>query len=99
MAKAGAVLSDAEAAEYQAYNAAGLTQPDKFAGVVVEATAPTGIVYRYQSAEEAKAADAAIKASADAAAENDRLMERVRAEAAKRGVVAADVPPPPMPTG
>ena len=102
MAKAGAALTDAEAAEYQAYSNAGLTQPEKFAGVVVDATKPTGTVYRWQTAEEAKAAEAGAKAAEEAVTEDERLMARVRGEAAKRGggtVVAADAPPPPMPAG
>ncbi len=99
MAKAGQALTDAEAAEYQAYGNAGLSAPDKFAGVVVDATNPRGVVYRYQTMEESKAADDAAKAAESAAAESDKMMTRIRGEAEKRGVIAADAAgaAPPMP--
>lgn len=92
---AGQVLSEAEAREYLAYVNAGIVAPDRFEGVVIDATGPRGIVYRYQTAEEAKAAAEETKAATEATAEHERLRARVRGDAAKRGVTTADLPPLP----
>jgi hypothetical protein len=57
-----------EVREYQAYHNAGISQPDKFANVVIENTDHRGVVYRHATADEQKAAEDAAKASADATA-------------------------------
>lgn len=94
MAKAGQVLSSQEIREYQGYHNAGVSQPDKFANVVIEGTDPRGQVYRHATAEELKAAEDAAKAQTDAVAEQERVTAKIRADAARRS--APDVPP--MPT-
>lgn len=94
MAKPGQTLSPEEVREYQAYGNAGLSLPSKFDGIVVENTDVRGAVYRYATADEQKAADDAARASANATAEHERMMAKVRAEAAKRS--APDAPPPPV---
>jgi hypothetical protein len=94
MAKPGQVLSSQEVREYQGYHNAGVSQPDKFANVVIESTDPRGQVYRHATAEDLKAAEDAAKAQTDAVAEQERLTAKIRADAAKRSVPEV----PPMPT-
>lgn len=93
--KAGQQLSDEQVREYAAYHNAQLPPPEKFDGVVVENVSAVGPVYRWQTDDEAKAAKAAADAAAQAFDDDAALTERVRREAARRGV---DVPPvPPVP--
>lgn len=97
--KAGQQLSDEQVREYAAYHNAQLPPPDKFDGVVVENTTAQGPVYRWQTDEEAKTAKAAADAAVQAVDDDTALTERVRREAARRGVEVPPVPPaPPEPT-
>jgi hypothetical protein len=90
MAKAGQALSRDEVLEVQAYHNAGVSLPDKFNSIVIDNTDHRGAIYRHATADEQKAADDAAKASAEAAAESERMTAKIRAEAAKRAV--SDVP-------
>lgn len=94
MASDGKRLSDDEVRELSAYHAAGIPLPDKYAGVVQDSSQPRGVVYRYATAAEIKDAESGAKAAAIAAEEDAALMERVRAEAAKRGAYVPPAPPP-----
>jgi hypothetical protein len=93
MAKPGQALSPDEMREVQAYHNAGISLPDKFDSIVIDNTDHRGVVYRHATADEQRAAEDAAKASADATAESERLMAKVRAEAAKRSTPGV----PPMP--
>lgn len=92
MANDGKRLNDDEVREYLAYAGAGIAAPDKFAGVVIDATDPRGIVYRQQTAEEGRAAEEAIAAAAEAAAADAALAEQVRAEAQQRTPAPPSMP-------
>lgn len=96
MNTSGQALSDDERAEFLAYSNRGMTQPDKFDGVVAENVGPAGMTYRYANADEAKASKASADAAAKAAEANAALNDRITAANAKqRGVVA----PPEKPAG
>lgn len=92
--KSGQYLTEDEIREYAAYHNNQITPPEKFDGVVVDNTTPGGPVYRWQTAEEAKAGEDAAKAALKAVEAEQEISDKVRAEAAKRGV---DVPPAPAP--
>lgn len=81
---AGKVLEGDDLTDYLAHLNQRLPMPEKYEGVVFDNTAPTGAQYRYQTAEEQEAGDAAAKESKDA---SDRALA---AEAAARK--AAGVP-------
>lgn len=91
--KAGQVLSEAEFREYVDQHNAGVPLDPKFDNVVVESTLPSGPVYRYQTDEEAKASRVAADTAVKTADEEATRLEKVRADAVKRG---AAVPPPPL---
>lgn len=82
--RAGQVLSPEEVAEYREYNRLSISLPDKFDGVVMDNTMPTGAIYRYPTADETKANEDAAKAAAESAKQAEALTAKVRAEAAKR---------------
>lgn len=96
MAKDGQFLSEDEVKEYLAYVDQGLAPPDKFNDVVFDGTMINRAGYRWKTADERKAGEAAAEDAAAASREVERLQAKAREEAAKRGstvpVVGARVP-------
>jgi len=93
---AGQELTQDEVAEYLAYSNNGLTQPEKFANVIIEGTSTGGHVMRYPTDEETKAKADATAAAEAANKKATDLSAKVRADA--QAAAAAEAAPPPMPT-
>lgn len=93
--KAGQRLTPEEVQEFAAYHNNQITPPAKFDGLVIENTAASGPVYRWETEEEARAGKAAADAASRVAADEAAMTERVRAEAARRGVELPPVPAAP----
>lgn len=91
----GQQLSEEEVREYAAYHNNQITLPPKFDGVVIENTTAGGPVYRWQTNAEAKAAKDAASDAIKATESDAAMNERVRAEAAKRGVEVPPIPEQP----
>lgn len=89
----GAHLNDDEIAELHAYRRMGVTPPERYAGVVMENTRATGIVWRWPTKAEIADADARLAAQVEALAAETALHAKIDAEIAKR----AAPPPPPAP--
>jgi hypothetical protein len=85
--KAGSVLSQSEVEDMLAHDAAGVVRPEKYDGVVFDATSITGAVYRYATDEERKAGDAAAE---DARAASDARAKRLDKLRAGAGVPVAE---------
>jgi len=93
--KQGQRLTQAEVEEFQAYRSAGLAAPDKYDNVVLDNASRGDAFYRYKSADEEKADAEAAKAEVEAVAAQNKLFEKLRAEAAKRAA-NPDVPAAPV---
>lgn len=92
---AGQRLSDADAQRYVDHLNAGIPQPDEFDNVVFDNTTG-GAIYRYRTEAERKSASDAAAATAKAQADGAARVDRVRADAMKRGVAVPAVPEPPV---
>lgn len=92
----GKVLSAEEAADYTAYRNLGISPPDSYSDVVMEAQDGKGLVHRCKTTAE-KAADekahaAGLKASQEVTEREERVRQEARARiAADRGIAVEEV--------